>query len=255
MAKHALKPVHSTQNKMKLMIPIVVAGTILSTAAIAQADTGNHNLQPAAQGNIAAFQRVSDTSSQVVSAPITAKLTFERPAVTSTPAPKPVAPPVAAVAPDATAPAPATTTPDIAQIAAAAVSPTDPANIPAALGGVGAATNGTGATDAFGAKIAAAAIAQVGIEQDCTSLVSNSLLAVGIKFHGWPADYMNKLGTVTTSPTVGDIIYYRDGGTGVPHVAIFIGNGLAVHGGWEGHTTKIFSVNVGSGPIYVHVKR
>jgi peptidoglycan DL-endopeptidase CwlO len=252
---------------MKLTIPIIVAGAILtSSAVVAQADTGQHNPQPAtAQGNIAAFQRVSDTTSQVVSAPVTAKLTFERPAVTSAPAPKPVAPPAAATpapgTPAASPAADATTTnavtPDIAQIAAAAVSPTDPTNIPNP-------TTGINAPDTFGAAIVkeAIALADAHTEEDCTMLVSRALLSAGVSFHGWPADYL-KLGQITNNPQPGDLIYYQNGGgsEGFAHIAVFIGNNvgghgpMAVHGGWDGHTTKIWSVNVGSGPIYIHVNR
>jgi peptidoglycan DL-endopeptidase CwlO len=250
---------------MKLTIPIIVAGAILtSSAVVAQADTGQHNPQPAtAQGNIAAFQRVSDTTSQVVSAPVTAKLTFERPAVTSAPAPKPVAPPAAATpAPGtpATSPTDTTTTnavtPDIAQIAAAAVSPTDPTNIPDP-------TTGINAPDAFGAKIVAAALAQVNahVHEDCTALVSNSLLSIGIHFHDWPAGYLS-LGSITTNPQPGDLIYYKNGGgsAGLAHIAIYLGDyegkkNMAAHGGFEGENTAVATAYLGSGPIFIHVNR
>lgn len=83
--------------------------------------------------------------------------------------------------------------------------------------------------------IANAAIAQIGVTQDCTRLVSNSLAAVGINFHGAPAKYLS-LGEVTNNPVPGDIIVYQG------HVAIYIGNGRAIHGGWFGHTTAEYSV-------------
>lgn len=84
-------------------------------------------------------------------------------------------------------------------------------------------------------KIAQAALAQVGVNQDCTMLVTNSLAAVGINFHGWPEDYLS-LGPLTNDPVPGDIIVYAG------HVAIYIGNGQAVHGGWNGYTTAVFGV-------------
>lgn len=269
MAKHALKPVRSTHNKMKLMVPLVVAGALLSSAAAAQADTGKSNqpalaVSTATQENASAFILESAISTPVVSAPTTAKLSFERPIVKSTPAPpKPEVKPVAESTPTA-APAAATeAAPAKAKAAAAkqapaaaqAGSPANPANIPGV--GVGASS---GASDAFGAKIAAAAIAQANanVQQDCTMLVTNSLKAIGIDFHGWPKDYMS-LGQVTTNPQPGDLIYYVNGGTGLGHIAVYIGKqggrDMAVHGGWEGHGTKIFSANVGSGPIYIHVNR
>ena len=258
MAKHALKPVHPTHNKMKLIIPIVVAGALMSsTAVVAHADTGQNNSASVSAENATSFERVSVVSSPVISVPATVKINFERPVVTSAPAPKPVEPPAPVV--EATpVVAPVAATPAAAPAAkagakAAAVSPTNPANIPAAP--ATPAGNGVaGASDSFGSKIAAAALAQVGVEQDCTMLVTNSLKAVGINFHGWPAGYLS-LGQVTTTPVEGDLIYYKNGGTGLAHIAVYIGNGKAVHGGWDGHGTKVFSANVGSGPIYIHVNR
>ena len=96
--------------------------------------------------------------------------------------------------------------------------------------------NGVGREDVSGyQKIADAALAQVGVFQDCTMLVTNSLRAVGINFHGWPHEYLS-LGPVTSSPVPGDIIVYQG------HVAIYIGDGMAVHGGWLGNQTKVSTV-------------
>lgn len=96
-------------------------------------------------------------------------------------------------------------------------------------------------------KIAEAAKAQLGVEQDCTMLVTNSLKAAGIYFHSAPPGYLS-LGEVTDNPVPGDIIVYEG------HVAVYIGNGRAVHGGWMGHTTVISSVSCGNKFIaYVHI--
>lgn len=103
-------------------------------------------------------------------------------------------------------------------------------------------------------SIASAALAQVGVYQDCTALASNALAAVGIYFHGWPADYMS-LGSITSSPQPGDLIYYADAGAGVPHIAVYIGNGQAVHGGWLGNQTVVGAANMGSGAVYIRVTR
>lgn len=245
---------------MKLMIPLVAAGTLLcSTAVAAQADTGQNNLQTSSitQQNVSAFERVSDVmETAAVTSSATATLSFERPVVKTTPAPpKPVENPVVKASQDTPTAAAAVAAPAVqvapAPAPAAAVSPTNPANIPAAPG---VASNG--ATDAFGEKLVAAALNQVGVNQDCTALVSNSLKAVGISFHGWPKDYQ-QLGSLTTNPQPGDLIYYANGGgaAGMAHIALYIGGGKAVHGGWDGYTTKVFSANVGSGPIYIHVNR
>ena len=37
------------------------------------------------------------------------------------------------------------------------------------------------------------------------------------------------------------------------HIAVYVGNGMAVHGGWNGGTTSLQSVNVGSGPVFIRV--
>lgn len=100
--------------------------------------------------------------------------------------------------------------------------------------------------------IANSALSQIGAYQDCTALASNALAANGIYFHGWPADYLS-LGSVTSSPQPGDLIYYANGGMGMAHIAVYIGNGQAVHGGWNGNQTVVGSAYVGSGPVYIRV--
>jgi len=106
----------------------------------------------------------------------------------------------------------------------------------------------------MGAAIASAAYAQLGVSQDCTMLVTNSLAAVGINYHGWPAGYLSLGRTVSAAEAQpGDLAYYQNGGMGQAHIAVYVGNGMAVHGGWNGGTTALFSVNVGSGPVFIRV--
>lgn len=103
-----------------------------------------------------------------------------------------------------------------------------------------------------------AARAQLGRQQDCTALVTNSLRAAGINFHGWPKDYLSLGHTVSASEAKpGDIIYYASNGFGGSHVAIYLGNGRAIHGGWEGGTTAEFSAYLpaASAPVFIHVDR
>ena len=86
-------------------------------------------------------------------------------------------------------------------------------------------------------------------------LVTNALKAVGINFHDWPAGYMS-LGTVVPASQAqpGDLVYYANGGLGAAHIAVYAGNGQAVHGGWLGNQTALNSANVGSGAVYIRVK-
>ena len=105
------------------------------------------------------------------------------------------------------------------------------------------------------ATIAAAAKRQLGVGQDCTALVTKSLRAAGINHHGWPVSYL-KLGTRVSAAQAqpGDLVYYANGGMGFAHIAVYIGGGKAVHGGWNGNQTVIQTVNVGSGPVYLRVR-
>ena len=90
-------------------------------------------------------------------------------------------------------------------------------------------------------------MAQIGVNQDCTMLVTNALKAVGINFHGAPYEYAS-LGEWTDTPVPGDICIYSG------HVALYVGNGQAVHGGWNGYTTILYSVSCSNPFIgYIHV--
>ncbi|MGO4584710.1 NlpC/P60 family protein [Arthrobacter sp. 2RAF6] len=168
-----------------------------------------------------------------ISADSSVAIKYERPAVSTEAAPV-VAAPVATQ--DATPAATGAATGSSTLSVTAAVSPA------------------TKVASGKGAAIAAAAYAQLGVAQDCTALASNSLAAVGINFHGWPADYLSLGRTVSAAEAQpGDLVYYQNGGMGMAHIAVYVGNGMAVHGGWNGGTTALYSVNVGSGPVFIRV--
>ncbi|WP_026532988.1 C40 family peptidase [Arthrobacter sp. H41] len=117
---------------------------------------------------------------------------------------------------------------------------------------IGAASTAPASSKA--ATIAAAAMGQIGVYQDCTMLVTNALAAAGINFHDWPAGYLG-LGTQVSAAAAvpGDLIYYTNGGAGVPHIAVYIGGGEAVHGGFNGNQTVVAPAELGSGGVYIRV--
>ncbi|XPP27485.1 MAG: NlpC/P60 family protein [Leucobacter sp.] len=80
-----------------------------------------------------------------------------------------------------------------------------------------------------------AAYAQLGWAQDCTALVENALRAIGFGVGdlGTSVGEYARYGTVVSdgSYAPGDILIWPG-----QHVAIYAGNGLAVHGGFGGST-------------------
>lgn len=107
-----------------------------------------------------------------------------------------------------------------------------------------------------GAAIAATAKSLVGGRMDCVSLASRALAGGGIHFRGWPEAFLG-LGTAVPSHAAqpGDIIVYKhtigaNGGRHYDHVAVYIGGGMAVHGGYKGRVA-IASAYGGSGITFI----
>lgn len=213
---------------------IAAAGGLVLTGGVAA------NAADAPSQREASAPAALDVESAVqapISAEANANVSFERPAVES----------VAAPAVEAPAPAPAAAQAST-QVQAA------PAKVQVASSTTVQAAPKPAASSGMGAAIAAAAYAQLGVAQDCTMLATNSLAAVGIHYHGWPAGYLSLGRTVSAAEAQpGDLAYYANGGMGMAHIAVYVGNGMAVHGGWNGGTTALFSVNVGSGPVFIRV--
>lgn len=250
MAKHLKAKPKNTYLK-KIGVPVLLTGLMMTTSGAAIA------AEPMTQTQ--ALQIVSKAGAQikpatlinlqpVITASKDAKISFASPVVTSKPAPAKVVTPVEAPVETPEAPAPVQAATNPANVA--------PAALQAAPVAVAAPTatqsNAAPVAGSTSARIASAALAQIGVNQDCTMLVTNALANVGINFHGWPAGYL-ALGTVTSNPVPGDLIYYADGGMGMAHIAVFIGNNSAVHGGWNGNETRIGPTNLGSGPVYIHI--
>ena len=212
---------------------IAAASGLVLTSGIA-ANAADTNIQR--DSAPASALEVNSTVEAPISAESSIAITFEKPEVTTTPAPV-VEEPVVEVQEAEPAPAPAAAAPKVTATAAVSTAPAAPVS-----------------ASGKGAAILSAAYAQLGVMQDCTMLVTNSLAAVGINFHDWPAGYLSLGQTVSAAEAQpGDLIYYADGGAGVAHIAVYAGNGQAVHGGYNGNQTVVFSANVGSGPVFIRV--
>ncbi|MGN7253069.1 NlpC/P60 family protein [Arthrobacter sp. SAFR-014] len=220
---------------------IAAASGLVLTSGIA-ANAAETNVQR--ESAPASTLEVQSAAPATISAASSIAISYEKPAVSTAPAPVVEAPkPVVKVqeAPPAVEAAP------VAE-AAPAVQAT------AAVATAAPAAPKTTAASGKGAAIAAAAYAQLGVSQDCTALATNALAAVGVHYHGWPAGYLSLGRTVSAAEAQpGDLAYYQNGGMGLAHIAVYVGNGQAVHGGWNGGTTALFSVNVGSGPVFIRV--
>ena len=205
------------------------SGLVLTSGIAANAADTSVQRESASASNL----EVEVSAPAIISAASTIAISYEKPAVTTTPAPVVEAP---EPEPEVEAPAAPAAQP-AAAITVAASAPKAPV-----------------AASSKGQAILSAAYAQLGVMQDCTMLVTNSLAAVGINFHDWPAGYLSLGQTVSAAEAQpGDLIYYADGGAGVAHIAVYAGNGQAVHGGYNGNQTVVFSANVGSGPVFIRV--
>ena len=112
----------------------------------------------------------------------------------------------------------------------------------------------------MGQKISQAAQQLVGVTDGlwCTQVVQQALANAGVSdaYQLWPDQYAGQYGYYTDSPAEGDLIYYNNGGRGVDHIAIYIGNGQAVHGNYNGKTVIAGAYVDGAGtPQYIRVVR
>lgn len=85
-------------------------------------------------------------------------------------------------------------------------------------------------------RIAQEAMKLVGVTDglQCTEVVQMAMSNAGVQDAQclWPNQYESAFGFATDNPQAGNLIYYNQGGNGLDHIAIYIGNGQAVHGNY-----------------------
>ena len=105
----------------------------------------------------------------------------------------------------------------------------------------------TPATSSLGQRISAEAQKLVGVTDGlwCTQVVQQALANAGVSdaYQLWPDQYAGQYGYYTNDPQEGDLLYYNNGGRGVDHIAIYIGNGQIVHASSSRTGIKISNVN------------
>lgn len=231
------------RTRYQSMAAAATGGMLLITGA--QATTQSHGVgiitesrqsqQPVSATEVVVPEPITVPTDTVVPVPkvevttIAAPLPEPEPVVVETVEPEPVVVPAPAVV----APAPA---PRVVEKPAQVTLPSQAAPVASVAVGSGK-----------GQAIAAAALGQIGWSQDCTALASNSLQAAGINYpRHWPWEYATlgtNVGVANAQP--GDLLLYAAQNGNPAHIAVYIGNGQAVHGGWDGWTTKVWSTFVG----------
>ncbi|MDK1361815.1 NlpC/P60 family protein [Arthrobacter sp. zg-Y1219] len=134
----------------------------------------------------------------------------------------------AASAPAAAAPAAA---PSAGQAAPAAATP---APAPVASSGAGAA-------------LVASAYSQIGVAQDCTAMVEKALRSIGKSVGDLAPAQFYAYGSVVGSPQPGDLVITSG------HVAIYVGNGQVISGGFDGMNTVLHPLSYLGGASFVRV--
>ena len=217
-----------------------------TTASVSSNITGEVKETVATASQEAVKEETEQKAAEVVETPVT---TTETPA--ETPAPEQTETP----APEQTVtPAPEQTeTPAPEQTVTPAPEQTTPApevQAPAE----------TPATSTLGQRISAEAQKLVGVTDGlwCTQVVQQALANAGVSdaYQLWPDQYAGQYGYYTNDPQEGDLLYYNNGGRGVDHIAIYIGNGQAVHGNYEGKTVIASAyLSTAASPQFIRVVR
>jgi peptidoglycan DL-endopeptidase CwlO len=231
------KAVSSNAGSVGRQAAVIAAasGLVLTVGVPAQATAIQRDAS--VQAAAAAPSRIQVEAVQASNA---ADIEFDRPSISSTPAPVEEPEPVVEAVSEEVAPA---------EEAPAAETPAAPA--PKTEEKAAKAPKADVAASGIGAALVASAYSQIGVSQDCTAMVENALRSAGISVGDLAPAQFFAYGTQVSTPQPGDMIYYDDAGAGVPHIAIYVGNGQAIHGGWTGYTTTLADAYIGSGPVFI----
>ena len=207
-----------------------------TTASVSSNITGEVKETVATASQEAVKEETEQKAAEVVETPVT---TTEATDTTETPAETPAPEQTETPAPEQTVtPAPEQTTP-APEVQAPAETP---------------------ATSTLGQRISAEAQKLVGVTDGlwCTQVVQQALANAGVSdaYQLWPDQYASQYGYYTNDPQEGDLLYYNNGGRGVDHIAIYIGNGQAVHGNYEGKTVIASAyLSTAASPQFIRVVR
>ena len=207
-----------------------------TTASVSSNITGEVKETVATASQEAVKEETEQKAAEVVETPVT---TTEATDTNETPAETPAPEQTETPAPEQTVtPAPEQTTP-APEVQAPAETP---------------------ATSTLGQRISAEAQKLVGVTDGlwCTQVVQQALANAGVSdaYQLWPDQYAGQYGYYTNDPQEGDLLYYNNGGRGVDHIAIYIGNGQAVHGNYEGKTVIDSAyLSTAASPQFIRVVR
>ena len=207
-----------------------------TTASVSSNITGEVKETVATASQEAVKEETEQKAAEVVETPVT---TTEATDTTETPAETPAPEQTETPAPEQTVtPAPEQTTP-APEVQAPAETPV---------------------TSTLGQRISAEAQKLVGVTDGlwCTQVVQQALANAGVSdaYQLWPDQYAGQYGYYTNDPQEGDLLYYNNGGRGVDHIAIYIGNGQAVHGNYEGKTVIASAyLSTAASPQFIRVVR